>query len=147
MKPLITYGFFSGVPVVFVCDRKCNKAWGQNLRQRRQIAENDICLQRLLVGAYHAEDFWELVPDGELGEAPEKPGSYEGVDAKPLPPVDSHNRWCVRECERCETYEPGEPLYVHNFDKPVPNIQAHVLAQKAPDLAIMIKKEKADVSR
>lgn len=146
MKPLITYGFFSGVRVRFVCDRKCTKAWGNNARPRRPIAEDEHCIQRTIVGSYYAEDFWEMLPDQELGEAPEKPGSYEGIDTKPLPPVDSHNRWCVRECERCQTYSPEEPMYIHNFDLPVPNVQAATLATRAPELAILVKEEEADVS-
>ncbi len=77
MKPLITYGRFSGVPVRFVCDRKCNKAWGTNQRPRRPIAEDEHCIQRAIVGCYYAEDFWEMISDPELGEAPEKPGTYE----------------------------------------------------------------------
>jgi hypothetical protein len=32
--------------------------------------------------------------------APEDPGTYEGGDAKPLDA--KFNRWCVRECERCQ---------------------------------------------
>jgi hypothetical protein len=147
MKPLITYGFFSGVRVRFVCDRKCNKAWGMNQRAKRPIEADEHCIQRVVVGRYHAEDFWVMLPDTELGEAPEKPGTHEYTDTKPLPPVDSHNRWCVRECERCETYDPNEPMYIHNFDQPIPNVQASVLATRAPELAILIKEEDAEVAK
>ena len=60
-----------------ICDGKCGKAWGINVRPR------------------NGKD--EMLKDNELEEAPINPGTYEGGDGKnPL----SHNRWCARECER-----------------------------------------------
>ncbi len=82
---LIGRGTYFYVDVITVCDRKCNKAWGGT--QRPRIDNDDP------TSAYLADD--------ELGEAPQDPGTYEGIHGKPLPPVTIHNKWCYRECERC----------------------------------------------
>lgn len=149
MKPLITYGFFCGFRVRFVCDRKCEKAWGMNSRPRKEMVEVSQEGLELMTEAsiFRGDDLHEYLADGELGEAPENPGTYEGDDRKPLPPVDSHNRWCVRECERCETADPGKPLYVHDFSRRVPNLQVEYLAQHHPELVIEVKEEDADIAK
>ena len=69
------------------CDGKCEKAWGINGRN------------------YHPDD--TMFTDEEMvGDAPANPGTYEGRDAKPTayPDPNKHvlNKWCIRECERCE---------------------------------------------
>lgn len=75
-----------GTRRVAFCDGLCSKAWGINNRPRRQLSEH--------------EDDYVFLGDDELGEAPSDPGTYEGGDAKPTPPVERLNKWCVRECER-----------------------------------------------
>jgi hypothetical protein len=102
---------FCGQPMKVVCDRQCDKAWGMNTRPTMQLSPN--------------EDDWAWLPDHLLGEAPADPGTYEGSDGKPESPDDFPNRWCVRECERCEKSEPGKwrlPLAVRKFDEYVCNL-------------------------
>jgi hypothetical protein len=60
-----------------------------------------------------------------LGEAPTDPGTYEGDDAKPVNKQFIPNKWCIRQCERCEMSHPGEwakPLTLPDFSKRVYNI-------------------------
>jgi hypothetical protein len=65
------------------CDGNCAKAWGINTRPRTQFSDDP--------------DDYEFHADGELGDAPTNPGTYEGGEGKaPL----SLNKWCARECER-----------------------------------------------
>jgi hypothetical protein len=102
---------FAGKPVVVGCDAKCNKAWGRNSRPQKHFDE--------------ADDFAYL-PDGDLGEAPIDPGTYEGGHAKPTSLKQAPNKWCVRECERCAMTnvipkQMGE-LKLPDFSKPVYNI-------------------------
>jgi hypothetical protein len=58
----------------------------------------------------HVDDFAWLA-DGELGDAPADPGTYEGLAMEGKPATvtgpDDLNRWCVRECERMSVSEPG----------------------------------------
>ena len=106
-EAIITYG---GQPMKVACDRRCDKAWGINNRPRVQLSES--------------EDDYAFFADGELGEAPSDPGTYEGGHAKPESPDEFPNKWCVRECERCASSEPGKwrmPLTVWTFDKRVYN--------------------------
>lgn len=89
-----------------VCDRNCGKAWGINSRPFVQLSldEDDIA--------------W--LADGELGEAPADPGTYEGGHAKPLSPDAFPNKWCIRECERCvrsKADEVTEPLTLKDWSK------------------------------
>lgn len=89
------------------CDGKCNKAWGINNRPRFYLDINN-----------HADFQW--LADAELGEAPADPGTYEGSDGKPKSVSEFPNKWCVRECERCNMSGPGksdEPLEIISFDK------------------------------
>lgn len=106
-EAIITY---FGQPAKVICDRNCSKAWGINLRPKTQLS-ND-------------EDDYVYLTDGELGEAPVDPGTYEGGFGKPSLPDVFPNKWCVRECERCEMSEPGkytEPLEPKDWNKPVYN--------------------------
>jgi len=73
-----------GQPFIILCDARCNKAWGRDLRSK--------------VVRSNAEDDWEYMADVELGEAPERTGNTEGDDDKPRD--KKHNRWCFRQCER-----------------------------------------------
>jgi hypothetical protein len=70
---------YFGVPTRIWCDGVCTKAWGRNGRN------------------YHDDD--TMFIDEEMGGvAPDDPGTYEGGHGK-MP--GSLNKWCVRECERC----------------------------------------------
>lgn len=69
------------------------------------------------------EDDFYYIPDGELGLAPDDPGTYEGDHAKPrsCEGPDRMNRWCARECERSVLLEP----LVEPFRRP-PNFERRV---------------------
>jgi hypothetical protein len=82
------------------CDRQCGKAWGINNRPQIQLSEED-------------EDDTVWLSDGELGDAPSEPGTWEDGYGKPSTPDAFPNKWCVRECERSAMSEPGR------FDEPV----------------------------
>ena len=104
METIIT---FFGRKAKVACDKKCNKAWGINWRPSIKFDEND-------------PDDYAFLADDELGEAPEDPSTYEGGEGKPKPPVQAHNKWCVRECERCAMSKPGEyhmPLELPDFSQ------------------------------
>lgn len=88
---IITY---FGQRMRVVCDRNCHKAWGIQNRPYVHLSDD--------------KDDIAYLADSELGEAPVDPGTYEGRDAKPLSPDEFPNRWCVRECERCNKSAPGE---------------------------------------
>jgi hypothetical protein len=101
---------YFGQKAIIACDEKCNKAWGINNRSRIQLDEND-------------EDNYVWLTDGELGEAPDDPGIYEGFEmcGKPKSKEDRLNKWCCRECERCFKSSPG-PIMLNNFDERIYNI-------------------------
>lgn len=84
---------YFGQPVLAACDANCRKAWGINSRPTVHLSGN--------------EDNFEWLADGELGDAPADPGTYEGDAAKPIRLDDRLNRWCVRECERCQKVDAG----------------------------------------
>lgn len=90
-----------------VCDRNCAKAWGINNRPELQLSDD--------------EDDTVYLADGELGEAPADPGTYEGGYGKPSSPDHFPNKWCVRECERSAmTPYDGDwrdPVPVPSFEK------------------------------
>lgn len=99
---MITY---CGQAMKVACDERCDKAWGRNNRPRVEFDREE-------------PDDYALLADGELGEAPVDPGTYEGNDAKPVDKVGIPNRWCVRECERCACSRPGKshlPLALPDF--------------------------------
>lgn len=86
------------------CDENCNKAWGISNRPKIQLSED--------------ENDYAYLADNEVGLAPEDPETYEGGHAKPLNKQGIPNKWCVRECERCNRSSPGEsnlPLEVKSF--------------------------------
>lgn len=90
-EAIITY---CGQTVRVNCDRNCSKSWGTSQRPTVPLSDD--------------EDDYETLADHELGESPVNPGTYEFTDAKPLSPDEFPNRWCVRECERCNMSAPGE---------------------------------------
>lgn len=85
------------------CDGRCEKAWGINSRPRVQLSDDP--------------DDYVFVGDGELGDAPDDPGTSEGFHKKPNRPT-THNKWCVRECER-STLKNALP----DMENPEPNIR------------------------
>lgn len=98
---------YCGQHCTVVCDAKCIKAWGSNVREKSFLSED--C------------DDYEFLSDGELGDAPIDPGTYEGGHAKPLEP--EINKWCVRECER-SSFGSNEQEAIRNmsdFSKRVSN--------------------------
>lgn len=102
---------FCGQTAKVNCDRKCHKAWGMHSRPKIKLSRN-------------IDDFAYLADD-ELPEAPKDPGTYEGGEGKPKSPNDFPNKWCTRECERCNISKPNEwfrELEVKSFDKKIYNI-------------------------
>lgn len=87
--PIIFFGRW----MMAVCDRQCEKAFGINSRPKIMSDDDDIV--------------W--FADGEVPEAPANPGTYEGGHGKPFHP-EAHNKWCVRECERCEIVKSGTAI-------------------------------------
>ncbi|MDW9481316.1 hypothetical protein GOB57_21965 [Sinorhizobium meliloti] len=82
---------------IMLCDGNCRKAWGINNRPKIEFSEAD-------------PDDYAFLPDGELGEAPEDPGTYEGGHGKPDADAgpNRQNKWCYRECERSMSLDAGE---------------------------------------
>ncbi len=78
--------YFHGKPTVLICDGRCDKAWGKNIRPRVRFSDD--------------EDDWEYLADDELDVAPTNPGTYEGRDGKPTHASHRLNKWCARQCER-----------------------------------------------
>ena len=110
MATLTSIISFFHQPMKVACDRKCTKAWGINNRPKVVFSGN--------------LDDYAFLADGELGDAPVNPGTYEGEDAKPLSSNEFPNKWCVRECERCARSAPGkerEPLLLTNWSRRVYN--------------------------
>jgi hypothetical protein len=95
-----------------VCDRQCGKAWGINNRPRVQLSDD--------------ENDYAFLADGELGEAPADPGTYEGWEGKPSSPDEFPNKWCVRECERSDMTASGDDwrdaVAVLSFDERMYNM-------------------------
>ena len=114
MKKQITY---CGQQVIVSCDGKCNKAWGINNRPKLELDEND-------------EDDYCYLSDDELDDAPEDPGTYEGGNGKPIEGEEVPNKWCVRECERCEMTDLGEEIMLPDFSKRFYNIPSKHKNQK-----------------
>lgn len=105
---LTTSILYFGKRCLAVCDQKCNKAWGLNggRPEWRDSTEPDDVI-------------W--FADGEVGEAPADPGSYEGGEGKPFGPPLVHNKWCVRECERSTTVDIGRPIQCINWSQRIYN--------------------------
>lgn len=89
-----------GRQMVLACDGNCGKAWGISERPK--------------VGLSDDPDDVAYLADGELGNAPADPGTYEGGCSKP----NSHaamNKWCARECERSDMALTVDALRLPNF--------------------------------
>lgn len=94
---------FFGQPAVVSCDGNCGKAWG--ITQRPQINFDDA-----------EPDDSAFLSDGELGDAPAAPGTYEGGQTKPRNESERLNsKWCTRECERSRMTSPGETVRLPDF--------------------------------
>jgi|LakMenEpi03Aug12_release.lakeMendotaPanAssembly.Ray.scaffolds.fasta_scaffold160685_2 hypothetical protein len=93
------------------CDGKCNKAWGINNRPKVILDENN-------------EDDYYFLADNELDTAPMDTGVYEGGHAKPISESEIFNKWCFRECERCEKAQIVEDLKFHDWNKRFYNINS-----------------------
>ena len=92
------------------CDGRCSKAWGINNRPKVHLSED--------------EDDYAFLADDELGDAPVDPGTYEGGQGKPRSVGEFPNKWCIRECERCNISLRGmsdQQLPVRTFDARVFN--------------------------
>lgn len=91
------------------CDGNCVKAWGISCRPKIKLSED--------------EDDVVYLADGELGEAPENPGTSEGFQCKPLSAQAFPNKWCVRECERCTMVDDDKPIVLKNWSNRVYNLK------------------------
>ena len=109
---------FCGQRAKVACDGRCDKAWGLHARPR------------VLLGDGSDPDDFAWLSDDEAGNAPADPGTYEGGHGKPIDATgaDHMNKWCVRECERCEMSSPGkwgEPLVLRDFSRRYYNRTPH----------------------
>lgn len=91
-----------GRSMVLACDGKCSKAWGVSQRPNEQLGADD--------------DDVAYLADGELGDAPTSPGTYEDGCTKPRGP-DDMNKWCARECERSDMASTVDSLSLHNWSQ------------------------------
>ena len=115
MEKEITY---YGAPAKVGCDEKCNKAWGINNRPRvyLDISETQI------FGLEGTSIYPDIEDDINVD-------NYENDDAKPTCKSEMGNRWCVRECERCQMSEYGkhnEPLKIKDFNQRFYNMYPHM---------------------
>ena len=110
-----------GNAMVLACDGNCCKAWGVMSRPKQDLSADP--------------DDVAYLADGELGDAPADPGTYEGGCAKPASP-DGMNRWCARECERSDMKATVDKLALpdysaRRFNQPwkhgeTPNVRANL---------------------
>lgn len=117
------------------CDEKCNKAWGGNNRPRVYPEISETKIFGLGEESIYPDDEigvdvdnFAYCSDDELGEAPIDPHTYEDEHAKPTDKSEMGNKWCVRECERCEMSKFGkykEPLELKDFSKRFYNYSPH----------------------
>lgn len=124
---------FLGQRAKINCDENCGKAWGMNSRPRVYpelgdtvygLNETDIYPSREDESKIDVNNYVYLA-DGELPVAPVHPGTEEGGERKPVNDAQKMNKWCYRECERCNMSELGEweqPLPVLDFSQRRPNI-------------------------
>lgn len=107
---------FFGQPCTLACDARCHKAWGGSQRPRLyRAASGAYNLPKDAVDEPPDENDYVYLSDGELGEAPALPGTWEGEHTKPQAPEERLNKWCARECERSELVDLGEPVVLPDF--------------------------------
>lgn len=104
-KEILCYG----KKLTIGCDGKCNKAWGIGDRPSIQLSDD--------------EDDIVYLSDGELGDAPINPNTFEGGYGKPINDEDKLNKWCYRRCERCIVCSEGnvKDFKLNSFSKRVYN--------------------------
>ena len=124
-------GLFYSKYTVMACDGRCDKAWGLNGRPQLYFMEEGKPPRALEPGERPVDDDDHVyVRDSELGTAP-GPGHTVGVSegghlkpsAVPLEDGRQMNKWCLRECERSETYEDDEPIVLRDLEHPTPNMR------------------------
>ena len=98
---------------VLCCDGRCEKAWGIDTRPRLELDLEDL-------------DDFAWLSDGELGEAPVDPGTYEGSCGKPAPTEKLESKWCARQCERSGVFAPGEDVELRDLGRRFYNMAPHV---------------------
>ncbi len=94
---------------MLACDARCSKAWGINNRPKVEFDPDE-------------PDDYAFVPDHELGDAPDDPGTYEGDHAKPGHPGERLNKWCSRECERSAEASTLDGIVLPDLSKPLYNM-------------------------
>ena len=121
--PYVKAIIYFGQPCALACDGNCGKAWGINNRPRVQLSTDP--------------DDYAFLADGELGDAPTDPGTYEGRDGKPQG-RDYLNKWCARECERSAIADQWQLVELRDFSRRLYNLPSSepVAAQPAarPDV-------------
>jgi len=90
-----------------ICDGVCEKAWGISNRPKIQLSDNP-------------DDYMFLGDDDIVEYAPNYPRTFEGGVGKPLD--RNHNKWCYRECERCNLFKDGDKPYPKDLSKGIYNI-------------------------
>lgn len=123
---------YFGKPCILACDANCKKAWGIN--NRPLIYLEDPTLKVYGEGftdrrypddeSLNPDDYVHLA-DGELGDAPDDPGTYEGGHAKPTSPEERLNKWCARECERQVIVDDNEDFELPDYSKRQYNCAPH----------------------
>ena len=103
---------YFGKYVLLSCDGRCEKAWG--ISHRPSVALNS-----------NNEDDYAWLADGELEEAPDDPGTYEGGQGKPTPDEKLESKWCARECERSTLTNSGEHIEPVDLSQRFYNIRPH----------------------
>lgn len=99
-----------GQPLVIACDGKCASAFGVNGRPHEQLSDDP--------------DDIVWYSDKEAGVAPESGKTVilaEGGECKPSNENEVLNKWCFRECERCEKVDPGKELIWTDWSQRVYN--------------------------
>lgn len=116
---------FFGKPLTIACDGRCDKAWGIAARPKLYFTGDGP--PKALKKRDEPKDWddYVYVADGALGTAPADPGTYEGDCGKPseVPITDpaQMNKWCARQCERAQAFDPGEPIILPDLARPEPN--------------------------
>lgn len=128
-KAIVMYG----KPCILCCDGKCGKAWGINNRPLIYLGDPDLKVygegftdHRMPDIGLENEDDYVHLADGELGTAPDDPGTYEGGEAKPTSSDERLNKWCVRECERRVIVDDNEEFELPDYSKRQYNCFPHV---------------------
>lgn len=115
LRALIVVGTYMMQRAEFLCDIKCNKAWGITERPTVQFNPDE-----------EPDDFaWYA--DDELGEAPQHLNTREGGHAKPTSiyfgRIPVFNKWCARQCERqCGPVPDCTAAKARDFSKRVYNM-------------------------